>query len=148
MADIRAAGLKPGIWFEPEVCGQDARAFQETNHLLKRHGAPITVGKRRFWDLCDPWVQTYLKERVLGLLVRYGFDYVKIDYNDSIGIGCDHPDGLGRGASAESACGERLSGWNNRSVTGHRAGKLLLRRASSGTFVSGHQPIIFVFGCA
>lgn len=97
VADIRQAGLKPGIWFEPEVCAQDAKAYQETDHLLKRHGEPIAVGKRRFWDLCDPWVRDYLRERVVGLLQRYGFDYVKIDYNDSIGIGCDHPDGLGEG---------------------------------------------------
>lgn len=95
--DIRQAGLKPGIWFEPEVCGRDANAFQATVHLLKRHGTPITTGKRRFWDLCDPWTAEYLNDRVIGLLKRYGFDYVKIDYNDSIGVGCDHPDGLGEG---------------------------------------------------
>ncbi len=95
--DIRRAGLKPGIWFEVEVCGRDAKAFQETDHLLKRHGTPVTTGKRRFWDLCDPWVIAYLNDRVIGLLKRCGFDYVKIDYNDSIGIGCDHPDGLGEG---------------------------------------------------
>lgn len=95
--DIRRAGFKPGIWFEPEVCGREAKAFQQTDHLLKRHGTPVTTGKRRFWDLCDPWAAAYLDDRVIGLLKRCGFDYVKIDYNDSIGVGCDHPDGLGEG---------------------------------------------------
>ena len=94
---IRRAGLKPGIWFEPEVCGADAAAFQAVPHLLKRHGTPVTVGQRRFWDLTDPWVIDYLNERVIGLLQRCGFQYIKIDYNDSIGTGCDHPDGLGEG---------------------------------------------------
>ncbi len=94
---IRGAGLKPGIWFEPEVCGRDADAYQATDHLLKRYGYPITVGNRRFWDMRQPWVADYLQKRVIGLLKTYGFAYVKIDYNDSIGVGCDGAESLGEG---------------------------------------------------
>lgn len=94
---IRDAGFKPGIWFEPEVCGRDSRAYQLTEHLLHRHGDPITVGNRRFWDLRQPWVHEYLNRRVIGLLKTYGFAYVKIDYNDSIGVGCDGAESLGEG---------------------------------------------------
>jgi alpha-galactosidase len=94
---IRKAGLRPGIWFEPEVCGRDAKAFEETDHQLRRHGTPITTGNRRFWDMRDAWVTTYLQECVIGLLSRYGFEYVKIDYNDSIGVGCDGAESLGEG---------------------------------------------------
>lgn len=94
---IRKAGLKPGIWFEPEVCGRDAKAFVKTDHLLKRHGTPITTGSRRFWDMKDEWVAAYLEERVIGLLNSCGFEYVKIDYNDSIGIECDGAESLGEG---------------------------------------------------
>ena len=94
---IRNAGLRPGIWFEPEVCGRDAKAFHETDHLLKRYGMPITTGNRRFFDMRDAWVASYLQERVIGLLQRCGFDYVKIDYNDSIGVGCDGAQSLGEG---------------------------------------------------
>jgi len=94
---IRKAGLKPGIWFEPEVCGRDAKAFEETDHLLKRHGTPITTGNRRFFNMRDGWVAAYLEERVIGLIKRYGFEYVKIDYNDSIGVGCDGAESLGEG---------------------------------------------------
>ena len=36
-------------------------------------------------------------ERVTGLLQKCGFEYIKVDYNDTIGIGCDDPDGLGEG---------------------------------------------------
>lgn len=149
VADIREAGLMPGIWFEPEVCGQDARAFQETAHLLKRHGAPITVGKRRFWDLCDPWVRAYLRERVLGLLVRYGFDYVKIDYNDSIGIGCDHPDGLGEGLRQNQLAAtaflasitEALPGivLENCSSGGHRLEPSFLGISQLSSFSDAHE---------
>ncbi len=94
---IRKAGMKPGIWFEPEVCGRDAKAFHETDHLLKRYGTPITTGNRRFFNMRDAWVADYLQERVIGLLKRYGFEYVKIDYNDSIGVGCDGAQSLGEG---------------------------------------------------
>ena len=94
---IRNAGLKPGIWFEAEVCGCDAKAFQLTKRLLSRHGIPITAGFRRFWDMRDEWVNNYLDEKVIGLLEQYGFDYVKIDYNESIGIGCDGAESFGEG---------------------------------------------------
>lgn len=94
---IRNAGLKPGIWFELEICGKSAKAYHFTNHLLKRKGQVITVGGRRFWDMRDPWTINYLTEKVINLLKDYGFDYLKIDYNESIGVGCDGDDSLGEG---------------------------------------------------
>jgi len=147
--DIRNAGLKPGIWFEPEVCGQDANAFVQTDHLLKRNGTPITTGKRRFWDLCDPWVQAYLQKRVVGLLLQYGFEYVKIDYNDSIGIGCDHPDGLGEGLRRnQQAARDFLAGilkavpgilLENCSSGGHRLEPSFLSISQLSSFSDAHE---------
>jgi len=86
---IRSAGMEPGIWFEIETCGRLSKAFGKTEHLLTREGIPITSGFRRFWDMEDPWVVDYLAERVIGLLRRSGFRYLKIDYNESAGVGCD-----------------------------------------------------------
>ena len=147
--DIRSTGLKPGIWFEPEVCGQDASAFAQTDHLLKRNGTPITTGKRRFWDLCDPWVQAYLRQRVVGLLLQYGFEYVKIDYNDSIGIGCDHPDGLGEGLRCnQQAARDFLAGiltavpgilLENCSSGGHRLEPSFLGISQLSSFSDAHE---------
>jgi len=94
---IRGAGLRPGIWFELETCGPRSRAFQNTDHLLQRHGSPITSGQRRFWDLADPWVVEYLGEKVIGRLKADGFEYIKIDYNESLGVGCDGGESLGHG---------------------------------------------------
>ena len=96
-AAIRQQGLLPGLWFEFEVAGPGASAFQLTDHLLKRDGVPVASGAKRFWDLNDPWVLRYLGEKVIGLLERCGFGYLKVDYNDTIGIGCDDPDSLGEG---------------------------------------------------
>ena len=96
-AAIRREGLIPGLWFEMETCGPDSTAFTLTDHLLKRDGIPIMAGARRFWDLRDPWVHDYLAERVIGLLRRCGFGYLKVDYNEPIGIGCDGAESLGEG---------------------------------------------------
>ena len=92
---IRAHGMIPGIWFEFEGVGCDAAAFDMTAHLLKRDGVPITTGSRRFWDMQDLWVQEYLTARVIQFLKQYGFGYLKVDYNDNIGIGCDGAESQG-----------------------------------------------------
>lgn len=94
---IKAAGLKPGIWFEIENVGEASMAYQLENHLLHLDGKTLTTTRRRFWDMNDPWVEEYLTERVIGLLKRYGFEYMKIDYNDTIGMGCDGCESIGEG---------------------------------------------------
>lgn len=95
--EIKSYGMIPGIWFEIETCGKDASVYQKENHLLKRNGSVITSGGRRFWDMNDPWVIDYLEQKVIGFLKKYGFGYLKIDYNESIGIGCDGAESLGEG---------------------------------------------------
>lgn len=97
IAAIKEAGLKPGIWFEFENVGRAAKAFQNTEHLLKLDGAPLTTSRRRFWDLKDPWVIRYLDKHVIQMLKYYGFEYLKVDYNDTIGMGCDGCESLGEG---------------------------------------------------
>jgi alpha-galactosidase len=57
----------------------------------------IDTDNRRFLDMRKEETHAYLEERVIGLLRQCGFGYIKIDYNDCIGIGCDDPDGLGEG---------------------------------------------------
>ena len=94
---IHDAGLKAGIWFEIENVGHASEAFHYTEHLLKRDGYVLTGTRRRYWDMSDPWVKDYLRERVIGTLKTYGFEYMKIDYNDTIGIGCDGRESLGEG---------------------------------------------------
>lgn len=87
--EIRNAGLKPGIWFEIENVGQASEAYNNTEHLLHLDGKPLTTTRRRFWDMTDPWVNQYLTEHVIEFLKKYGFEYMKMDYNDTVGMGCD-----------------------------------------------------------
>ena len=105
---IREAGMKPGIWFEIENVGEASQAYQNTDHLLKLDGKTLTTTRRRYWDMNDPWVQAYLSERVIGTLKKYGFEYMKMDYNDSIGIGCDGFESLGEGLRSNMEAAENF----------------------------------------
>jgi alpha-galactosidase len=98
---IRAAGLVPGIWFEYEVASRDSDAFGDTEHLLKRMGRPLTSGVRRFWDLRQEPVREHLARKMIDLLRECGFGYLKIDYNETIGVGCDGAESLGEGLRAQ-----------------------------------------------
>ncbi len=86
---IRERGLIPGIWFEFEVANKGSHAWKETSHQLHRDGSVLSAGTRHFWDFRDPWVHEFLAERVIGLLRDSGMGYMKVDYNESIGLGCD-----------------------------------------------------------
>lgn len=105
---IRAAGKQPGIWFEFEVAGRDSDCFYDESKLLKRDGHIITGKNRRFLDLRLPKVQEYLKERMIDFLQKNAFEYIKIDYNDSLGIGCDSADGAAPGEGGRRIAEESL----------------------------------------
>lgn len=94
---IREAGMVPGIWFELESAGRDSAVFEKEEFLLKRDGYPIQTGIRRFLDMRKPEVIDYLCEKVIGLLKKYNFGYLKVDYNDNLGIGCEGAESLGEG---------------------------------------------------
>ncbi len=95
---INCAGMKAGIWFELEVVGKDSYALTDhAPHLLTRDGKVIVSGTRRFWDMRSKWVNDYLSVKVIDFLKENGFEYIKIDYNDTIGIGCDGSDSYGEG---------------------------------------------------
>jgi alpha-galactosidase len=94
---IRDSGLIPGIWFEYECCEKTSKAFSQLEHLLRLDGYVITESGRRFWDMRDPYAQAYLTEKVIGFLKKYGFGYLKIDYNANAGIGCDGGESPGEG---------------------------------------------------
>lgn len=94
---IRNADMIPGIWFEYENVGKAARIYQQENHLLHKDGKVLTSYFRRFFDMSDSWVEDYLTKKVIGTLKKYNFGYMKIDYNETIGIGCDGAESLGEG---------------------------------------------------
>jgi len=146
---IRDAGMIPGIWFEIENVGRAARAYQNTDHLLHRDGHVLTSYFRRFWDMRDPWVQDYLTEKVIGTLKKYGFGYMKSDYNETIGMGCDGAESLGEGLRQNMACTaeffEKVKAevpgivLENCSSGGHRLEPSLMAQMSMASFSDAHE---------
>lgn len=97
-AAIRAKGFIPGVWFEAEIIGSTSDIWEtESAHMLHRNGRPITVGSRRFWNLNDPAALEQLDRKIVHFLKENHLGYIKVDYNATVGIGCDHPDSPGEG---------------------------------------------------
>ena len=94
---IRSRGLIPGIWFEFENVGDEAKAYQETGLLLSRDGYPVSVGARRFRDMRKQENWKILDEKMIRLLKEKGFGYLKVDYNECIGQGVDGAESPGEG---------------------------------------------------
>jgi alpha-galactosidase len=146
---IQKRGLIPGLWFEMETVGSHSTAFSLTDHLLKRDGVPLTVRDRRFWDLNDPWVVDFLTQKVIGLLERCHFGYLKVDYNETLGIGCDNPDSLGEGLRRQIEGQYRLFDKirsrlpnlviENCSSGGHRLEPSMVDRTAMTSFSDAHE---------
>jgi len=87
---IREDDLVPGIWYEIDNVGKDSHAYNERFDLLHtRDGYTLTTRSRRFFDMRKPEVIKYLDEKVIAKLIECGFGYMKMDYNDTIGLGVD-----------------------------------------------------------
>jgi len=94
---LHQKGFEPGIWFELESCTEGSLLYGMTEHLLHRDGYVLQADKRRFLDFRDPWVHEYLFDKVIRMLKKNNITYIKTDYNDSIGLGCDGAESLGEG---------------------------------------------------
>ena len=146
---IRSKGMIPGIWFEMEALAPSCKHYNEKEHLLCKDGVPLTVGTRRFWDMEDPWVIQYLSEKVIGLLKTSGFGYVKLDYNDTVGIGCDGCESLGEGLRRKvkatqdffKKIREEIPGIviENCSSGGHRLEPSMMSLCSQASFSDAHE---------
>lgn len=146
---IRSCGMIPGIWFEFEICGRQSDAFHLTEHLLKRDGYVITTGDRRFWDMTDPYVCEYLTEKVIRFLKKYRIGYLKIDYNDNIGIGCDGAESYGEGLRQRVLATQHFIRKiqkeipdlviENCSSGGHRLEPTMMQLTSMSSFSDAHE---------
>ncbi|MBK1859865.1 glycoside hydrolase family 36 protein [Cerasicoccus arenae] len=147
---IRECGMVPGIWFEMECCEvTDGHTHENREHLLHRDSFPIQSGQRCFWDFRDPWVWNHLSEQMIDLLEECQFGYLKIDYNDSLGIGCDGTDSLGEGLREHLECvqkfivriRERLPNLVIElcSSGGHRLEPSMLQLANVASFSDAHE---------
>ncbi|MGW0712490.1 glycoside hydrolase family 36 protein [Streptomyces sp. NPDC002643] len=92
---IRAAGMVPGLWLEPEVVGvRSALASALPDEaFFRRGGVRLAEWGRNHLDLRHPAARAHLDGVVDRLVRDYGVGYIKLDYNIDIGAGTDGPDG-------------------------------------------------------
>ena len=149
VALIKEAGMKPGIWFEIDNVGAASEAYQDTAHLLQRDGKVLTTTMRRFWDLRQKEVIEGLAEKVIGTLQRYGFEYLKIDCNDTVGIGCDGAESQGealrQNQEASLAFVQRIRKEipgiiiENCASGGHKLEPLMMANCAMASFSDAHE---------
>ncbi|PUB29748.1 alpha-galactosidase [Promicromonospora sp. AC04] len=88
---IRAGGMVPGLWLEPEVVGVRSPLAESLpdEAFLQRHGVRITEHGRHLLDLRHRDVVKHLDEVVDRLVEDFGVGYFKLDYNVTPGAGTD-----------------------------------------------------------
>ena len=146
---IRAKDMIPGIWFEFEVAGYKTDAFQNSPHFVKKDGVPLTIGGARFWDMEDPYVEDYLTKNVIGRLKEDGFGYIKVDYNDTLGMGCDGEESMGENLRRKVLATQKFFKKmrkeipdlviENCSSGGHRLEPSFMELASQASFSDAHE---------
>lgn len=148
---IRSCGMVPGLWFEYESVGRTSKYFNCPDHLLKKDGVVVTTGEKRFWDMADPWVVEYLDKAVIQTLKECGFGYLKVDYNDTIGIGCDGSESLGEGLRQRVQASQEFFRRIKREIPdiviencssgGHRLEPSMMELVSQASFSDAHETV-------
>jgi len=146
---IKSCGMIPGLWYEMESVTSGAKQFNDTELLLKKDGYPLTVGNRRFWDMENPEAIEYLTKMLIERLKNDGFGYLKVDYNDTIGMGCDGPDSMGENLRNKVLASqaffkkirESIPGIviENCSSGGHRLEPSMMELVSQASFSDAHE---------
>ena len=88
---IRAAGMKPGLWLEPEVVGvlSPLASSLPDAAFLQRHGRRVAEHERYFLDLRHPAARAHLDATFDRLIDGLGVEFFKLDYNVTPGPGTD-----------------------------------------------------------
>ncbi|MFJ6853560.1 alpha-galactosidase [Streptomyces sp. NPDC091271] len=88
---VRAAGMIPGLWLEPEVVGvrSSVVATLPDEAFFRRDGRRVTEWGRHQLDLRHPAAVAHLDAAVDRLVEDFGLGYLKFDYNIDIGAGTD-----------------------------------------------------------
>ena len=91
MDRIRAAGMVPGLWLEPEVIGVRSPLADSLPEaaFFQRDGERVVDNGRYHLDLRHPAAVGHLDGVVDRLVADYGVGYFKLDYNVNPGPGTD-----------------------------------------------------------
>jgi alpha-galactosidase len=88
---IRAEGMVPGLWIEPEVVGVRSPVAQElpSEAFFTRAGERVVEQGRYHLDFCHPRTRQHLDKVVDFLVEDLGVGYFKMDYNINVGPGTE-----------------------------------------------------------
>ncbi len=110
---------------------------------------PLTVGNVHFLDMEDPWVDAHLTKYVIDNLKENDFGYIKIDYNDTMGIGCDGPEGMGENLRNKVLATQKFFRKMKKEIPdlviescssgGHRLEPSFMELASMASFSDAHE---------
>ena len=109
---IRSLGMKPGLWIEPEIVGykcEEMLAYYDDDCFIKRHGKKVCVMGRYFLDFRNSKVRDYLTSSIRRMVIDYGAEYVKFDYNQDMGVGTE-TDAYSAGEGLEK-CAKAYIAW-------------------------------------
>ena len=148
---IRSKNMIPGLWFELENLAPKATDFGNEDLLVKRDGYPVTSGDRRFRDMENPKNIEYLTESVIKRLKENNFGYIKIDYNETIGMGCDGPESVGENLRRKVLASQNFFKKirsevpdiviENCSSGGHRLEPSMMELVSQASFSDAHETV-------
>ncbi len=81
--NIKKLGLKVGLWLEPEVVGNlgDAKCIYPRDAYFQRAGEVLLVSDRYQLDFRNKLVIDNLNKIIDNLVLNYGVEYFKFDYN-------------------------------------------------------------------
>lgn len=89
---IRARGMTPGLWLEPEVVGvrSPMADLLPDGAFMMRGGQRLVEDNRFHLDLRHPAAREHLDSVVDRLVDEFGVGYFKFDYNTTPAAGTDH----------------------------------------------------------
>jgi alpha-galactosidase len=94
---VHGKGLKFGLWIEIENLGVDSQTFREhPDWCLSYNGQPLRVNDRYHLNFAQPEVRQWARSVIDRLVRNYRLDWLKIDYNITIGEFFDPPATLDR----------------------------------------------------
>lgn len=95
MQSIHDAGMRPGLWIEPEVVGRRSPLAETlpADAFFRRHCHRVSEWGRYQLDFRHGAARAHVDEVVDRIVGEYGLGYLKIDYNIDSGAGSHGPAG-------------------------------------------------------
>lgn len=81
--EVRALGLKFGIWMEPEMISEDSDLYRKHPEYAMKipRREPVRIRNQLMLNLADPQVQGYVFRAVSRVITATKAEYVKWDFN-------------------------------------------------------------------